>query len=313
MGSTEDLQELKNRMIRLEKALYLLADPTTITSSDFTKDLTFLAQTRNQSENIIETATNTSGAEILTTSSTKSIAKTENNTDENVAEFVVTTTSTMNNPDLQTTTVTRTENQYFGKSNYVDDFDSIVSFTGSADANLTLSTENYKIETGPGMGVGKSGVTESFVSIEKTVGSKDLTDRIWVLKFYIDDPTLINQVEVQYGTDSSNYYSYIILAESLMTHSYEETTISGTTEYTVGSWNTIKDSQNNTNHVMASSGEPMSRLEQGVVTIEDMKFIKVIVTTPLPATILADNFLVLDGWDTYKPAHLNISETSTKL
>ena len=317
MGTKDDFLELKNRMRRLEKALYFIADPNLTSNYTSKNDLTVLKTNPNMESKRLQDGTDVSGPDNLTYST--NLVKTDNtpNSDEAVPDFINTTTTTRTNPDLQTTTITRTESQYFGKNKYQDFFDNAGTWTGSPDANITLATglKYEKITEYPtGIGIGKIGITSPTASVSKTVTTADLTDRIWLINFYIEDKSLITQVEIRFGTDAANYYSYVVPSADISEASYTIETSSCSTAYTDGMYNCIKDSQTNTAWTMGT--EPfasITRTEVGAVNIADMKYIEVILTTPLPTDLLPDNFCVLSAWFHFQNAYLNTIETTTKL
>lgn len=95
----------------------------------------------------------------------------------------------------------------------VDDCDSAASWSGSTDATLADNTTTFKEGTGS-ISVAKTGGTEAFVTMDKTVTSLDWTDKDLWQWIYIEDLTdLISSgtaISIVYGSDSSNFYGFTI-------------------------------------------------------------------------------------------------------
>lgn len=96
----------------------------------------------------------------------------------------------------------------------VDDCEATTGWSASTDGSVALNTTSGEFIEGSGcLNLVKSGTTQTAVTFSKTTTSVDFTSKeLWVW-LYIADLTnfaTTSCVQIRFGSDSSNYYSYTV-------------------------------------------------------------------------------------------------------
>lgn len=95
----------------------------------------------------------------------------------------------------------------------VDDCEATTGWTDSADMTVSLNTSTYK-EAAGSLNLTKDGTGSATASTSKTTTSRDFTSKELSAWVYIADATQLAKlatsacVEIRFGSDSSNYYSW---------------------------------------------------------------------------------------------------------
>lgn len=322
-GKMTDTNQLLARIARLEtEVFYTTASSSNLTSTTI-RPLTTLKKTKGVSKisayNLIgNKTTNTGGNEAVTIDDTTTRLRSNEVGGPAWSRLIAATFNDTITPLMYT--VARTTIKTYSVETIVDplDFEDTTGWVISADAILTVTTNKFKLGTSA-LSLEKIGVSEPLVSMEKTGTLVDCTNRGWVLRVYVEDPTILSvgkALTIRFGTDSNNYYQYELPQSSLKIVSTQIETWNGssvdTTTETQGTWNTVLDSSSNEAEY-TPLGDPLTRTVVGAPDIENMGYMFIMAHVDDPNTLIAVDNIVIDNWKTFTRPSYAVVEDTTKL